>query len=109
MTFRIELTPMAQEQLGFISDRRVREKVAEKIDGLAHDPEKQGKPLVGELTGFRCVRAAAQRYRIIYRADRGSVLVLIMAIGLRRDGDRSDIYALAQKMIRLGLVRQRGG
>lgn len=107
MSFRVELTLTAHERLGGITDRRVREKIAEKIDGLRRDPEKQGKPLVGELTGFRSVRAVGQRYRIIYRVDRRSVL-LIVAVGLRRDGGRSDIYTLAQKMIRLGLVRQPG-
>lgn len=106
MIFRVELTLTARERLGGIADRRVRGKIAEKIDGLARDPEKQGKPLVGELAGLRSARVVGQRCRIIYRVDRRSVLVLSVAVGLRRDGDRSDIYTLAQKMIRLGLVRR---
>ena len=104
MTFRIELTPTARKHLARITDRRVREKIAEKIDSLTRDPEKQGKPLAGELAGLRSVRAVGQWYRIIYRVDRRAVMVLIAAAGLRREGDRSDIHALAQKMIRLGLA-----
>jgi len=36
-----------------IQDRRVRDKIRDRIDGLAEEPEKQGKPLTGELTGYR--------------------------------------------------------
>lgn len=104
MTFAIELTPTALEMLARVTDRRIRQKIAEKIDALARDPETQGKPLSGELSGFRSVRAMGRRYRIIYRVDRGMVTVLVVAAGLRREGDRTDIYALAQKLVRLGLA-----
>lgn len=104
MNFSVELTPTALELLQAVADRRVRRKIASKIDALAHEPEKQGKPLTGELSGFRSARAVGQRYRIIYRADRGRVVVLVLAVGLRREGDKADIYALAQKLIRLGLT-----
>ena len=30
-----------------IQDRRVRDKIRDRIDGLAEEPEKQGKPLTG--------------------------------------------------------------
>lgn len=102
--FGIELTPTARELLQAVADRRIRRKIASKIDALAHEPEKQGKPLIGELSGFRSVRAVGQRCRIIYRVDRGRVVVFVVAVGLRREGDRADIYALAQKLIRLGLT-----
>ncbi len=49
-----------------IQDRRVRDKIRDRIDGLAQEPEKQGKPLTGELTGYRSLRAVGQRYRVIY-------------------------------------------
>jgi hypothetical protein len=29
-------------------------------------------------------------------------------VGIRKEGDKKDIYALAQKMIRLGLIEQTG-
>lgn len=86
-----------------VADRRVREKIAEKIDALAHDPEKQGKPLTGELAGYRSVRAVGQRYRIIYRIKNDLLIVLVIGAGLRKEGDKKDIYALAKKLIRLGL------
>lgn len=39
--------------------------IVERAEQLAQDPEKQEKPPVGELAGFRSVRAVGQRHRII--------------------------------------------
>ena len=87
-----------------IQDRRVRDKIRDRIDGLAQEPEKQGKSLTGELTGYRSLRAVGQRYRIIYRIEEGKVLVLVMALGVRKEGSGKDIYVLAQKLLRLRLL-----
>lgn len=87
-----------------IQDRRVREKIRDRIDGLAEEPEKQGKPLTGELAGYRSLRAVGQRYRIIYRIEDGRVLVLVMALGIRKEGSGKDVYALARKLLRLRLL-----
>lgn len=104
MTWAIALTPTAKRMLEAITDRRVRRKVYERIDGLAQDPDQQGKPLLGELAGYRTLRAVGQRYRIIYRVDRGRVLVVVVAAGLRKAGHRDDVYALARKLLRLRLL-----
>ncbi len=80
------------------------EKNCDRIDGLAEEPEKQGKPLTGELTGYRSLHAVGQRYRIIYRIEEGKVLVLVMALGIRKEGSGKDIYALARKLLRLRLL-----
>jgi mRNA interferase RelE/StbE len=92
--------------LNNISDRRVREKIRERIDGLTQEPEKQGKPLFADLAGFRSLRAVGQRYRIIYQVQEERVIVVVMAVGLRRKGSRGDIYQLAKKLHRLGLLEQ---
>ena len=54
---------------------------------------------------FLSLRAEGQRYRIIYRVEGDKVVVMIVAVGIREEGDRGDIYALAQKLVRLGLLR----
>jgi mRNA interferase RelE/StbE len=87
-----------------IQDRRVRDKIRDRIDGIAEEPEKQGKPLTGELTGYRSLRAVGQRYRVIYRIEEGKVLVLVMDLGIRKEGSGKDIYMLAQKLLRLRLL-----
>jgi len=98
------LTPYARVMLEEIQDRRVREKIRDRVDGLVEEPEKQGKPLTGELAGYRSLRAVGQRYRIIYRIEEGKVLVLVMALGIRKEGSGKDIYALARKLLRLRLL-----
>ncbi|MBI2870455.1 MAG: type II toxin-antitoxin system RelE/ParE family toxin [Candidatus Omnitrophica bacterium] len=104
MTHRIVIEPIALKVLSEITDRRVQGAIRDRIDGLAHDPGLQGKPLVGELRGYRSLRAAGQRYRIIYRVEKSKTLVLVVSLGIRREGDRQDVYALAKKLLRLGLV-----
>jgi mRNA interferase RelE/StbE len=90
--------------LARITDRRTLEKIRERIDGLASDPDLQGKPLLGELKGFRSVRAAGQRFRILYRVRQARVEVLVVAVGPRREGAREDIYKLAQRLMHLRLL-----
>lgn len=107
MTWGIRLTPTALNLLADISDRRIREKVGSVIDRLAEDPEKQGKALLGELSGFRSIRAVGQRYRIIYQVKGNEIVVVIVAVGIRRDRVKDDIYNLARKLIKLGLLGEK--
>jgi mRNA interferase RelE/StbE len=87
-----------------ILDRRIRQKIQKRIEDLAEEPEKQGKPLVEELEGYRSLRAVGQRYRIIYSVERKRVVVYVFAVGLRKQGSRSDIYQIAKKLLRPGLL-----
>ena len=105
MVFKVLFTAEAVETINNVGDRRIRRQILQRAAGLSEDPEKQGSPLTGELSGYRSVRAVGQRYRIIYRIDAGNVAVVVVAAGLRREGNRRDIYALAQRLVRLGLVQ----
>lgn len=104
MSWRITITPTAMGMLSVISDRRIREKIVSVINRLAEEPEKQGKPMVGELACFRSIRAVGQRYRIVYAVKGREIVVIVVAVGIRRDGARDDIYNLAKKLLRLGLL-----
>ena len=104
MSWRIALTPTALKLLSDISDRRIREKIGIVIERLAQEPEKQGKALLGELSGFRSIRAVGQRYRVIYWIRDDQIVVVIIAIGIRRDRAKDDIYNLAKKLFRMGLL-----
>jgi len=104
LKYQLELTPTALKMLGKITDQRIREKIAQRIDQFAEEPAKQGKPLAGELAGCRSVRAVGQRYRILFSIKQEAAAVVVLGVGLRRQGDRSDIYALAKKLLRLGLL-----
>lgn len=87
-----------------LSDQAVREQIIGRAKKLADEPEKQGKALLGELAGLRSLRASGQRYRIIYKVERGQVLVLVIAVGIRKEGSRRDVYELAQKLLRARLI-----
>ncbi len=105
MTYKIVIAPTALKMLKAITDRRVRELIVKRIDDLIEEPEKQGKPLIAELSGYRSLRAAGQRYRIVYRVLNDKIMVYIVAVGIRKQGSRTDIYNLAKKLIRLRLFK----
>ncbi|HSW58680.1 MAG TPA: type II toxin-antitoxin system RelE/ParE family toxin [Dehalococcoidales bacterium] len=104
MAFQIEITPTALEALGSVTDRRTRSAIVRRIDALGDEPEKLGKPLRGWLAGFLSVRAAGQRYRVVYRVDIARKRVLVYMVGLRREGSRKDVYALAEQLVQRGLI-----
>jgi mRNA interferase RelE/StbE len=104
--WQILLTPTALKLLSDISDRRIREKIGVVIERLIEYPEKQGKALLGELAGYRSIRAVRQRYRIIYQIRGNDIVVVIVAVGIRRDGAKDDIYNLAKKLFRLRLLSE---
>ena len=87
--------------------RRGAASLCRRVEGLAHDPEKQGKPLLGELTGLRSLRGAGQRFRILFRLERERVIVLVLALGRRQAGSTRDVYELARKLLKLRLVEPR--
>ena len=96
--YRIEFTPRAVEMLAAISDRREQTLLLERIEALASDPELQGKALLGELRGYRSVRAVGQRYRIVYRVVRDEVLVLVIGVGRRQAGNKRDVYEQLERL-----------
>lgn len=90
--------------LNGIRDRRIQQKIGQAVDRLSENPESQGGPLVGDLSGCRSLRASGQRYRIIYRVNREKLRVEVCAVGIRKEGSKVDIYALARRLVRLGLL-----
>lgn len=102
--FAIRWTATALKLAEAIPDQRIRRLISQRVDQLATSPEQQGKALIGELAGFRSVREVGQRYRIVYRVERREVVVLIVAVGRRKAGGKSDIYELARKLLRQRLL-----
>ena len=104
MTFQIEITLTAFESLKAVADRRTRSVIIRRIDTLAEEPEKQGKPLRGWLSGFYSTRAAGQRYRIVYKVVKGQQKVVVYMVGIRKEGSQKDIYSLAERLVQRGLI-----
>ena len=78
-------------------DRKTREKIKAKIrELLSAAPEEVGAPLRFELRGYRKL-VLFEKYRVVYRVERGEVRVFVLAVGIRRD---SEVYAEALRRLR---------
>jgi mRNA interferase RelE/StbE len=104
MRWHVRVTVPALKQLAAIKDTRIKESISRRINALEYDPDKQGKPMTDDLAGYRSIRAVGQRYRILYRVEAEQVIVVVVALGIRKEGSKTDVYALAKKLARLGLL-----
>lgn len=94
MTFEVEVSLTAKDALAAITDKRIQRNIFSRLQRLEKSPEKQGKPLTGDLKGYYSIRVADQRYRIIYRIQTEPQIVFVEFIGIRREGSKSDGYVL---------------
>lgn len=99
--YRILYSPAAVKMLKTIPIDH-RRTIIRRIRQLEKKPEQQGKPLRYDLQGFRSIHVI--RYRVIYNIDSGKVIIYIVAVGIRKKGDRDDIYELAKKIIKKGFL-----
>jgi mRNA interferase RelE/StbE len=99
MAYRVVLTTEAKLLLAMVQDRREQGLLIERLEQLAENPDQQGKALRGELAGYRSVRAVGQRYRVVFQVEDAAVIVVIVALGRRKEGDRKDVYQVAKKLV----------
>ena len=104
--YTIKLTQIAAEFITKL-DGKSQQQIMEKIEVLKEYPLKVGKSLKGNLQDYRSIRSVGQRYRIIYQVKETEVEVIVVAVGIRRDGDKkNDIYELMKKYVKIGLFSQ---
>ena len=103
MKYKILITDTCLALIEKIPDKKIRRTILNRIEGLSDEPDKQGKMLVKDLSGFRSIHAAG-RYRIIYKIDKQTVIIYILAAGIRKQGDKKDIYEIAKKLLNAGLL-----
>ncbi len=99
MTFEVIFTAEVDRDLEAISDVRTRNAVIRKAFDLEHEPDKQGKQLGKDLADYRVVRAAGQRYRVIYQVATLEGVVTVVVVGIRKEGDKRDVYRVAGKRL----------
>lgn len=99
MEFHIELTELALEMIGAIKDRREQQGIIHRIQKLKREPLQQGKPLTGDLKGLYSVRAVGQRYRVVYQVKSAKIIVVVVGVGRRKEGDKKDVYTLLKKLL----------
>ena len=103
MKYKILITDTCLALIEKIPDKKIRRTILKRIEGLSEGPDKQGEMLVKGLSGFRSIYAAG-RYRIIYKVDKQTVIIYILAAGIRIQGDQKDIYKIAKKLLNAGLL-----
>ena len=104
MAYQVDITPAALAALEAVADRRTRSAIVRRIDAMVEEPKKLGKPLRGWLAGFLSLRTAGQRYRVIYKVADGKKRILVYLVGIRKEGKRRDVYALAERLVKRGLI-----
>ena len=104
VTYKVIITESGIETLSAIRDQRVQKILNNRIGGLANNPEQQGVPLKDDMLGYRALHVLKNRYRIIFRVDDEIVTVFVVAAGIRKSGDKSDIYEALKRYTRLGLI-----
>ncbi len=81
MSYSIEILRVAQKQLAKI-DRTQQNRIVDAIRKLADDPRPSG---CKKLSGRPAWRIRIGAYRVIYEVHDGQLVVLVIAIGPRRD------------------------
>lgn len=97
--FRVQLTDAARDDLRASGDARTRQAVFSRALALDIEPLAQGKAPTGDLKGYRSVRAAGQRYRILYRVGVQRGVVTVAVVGIRKGGDQRDVYRVTSKRL----------
>ena len=84
MTYTVEILRSAQKQLAKI-DGQDRERIIDAIRALANDPRPAGSK---KLSGRSAWRIRIGTYRVIYEVHDERLLVLVVAVGHRREAYR---------------------
>ncbi len=86
MTYRVEFTSAARRDIARLPER-IAWAVLEFCEGpLAENPQRVGKPLVGDLTGLYSARRG--EYRIVYSIYEETVVVEVAYVRRRADAYR---------------------
>ena len=97
--YKTVIAPSVLEQLRHLG---IVDQAKEKIRDAMADPEQAGKQLTGALFPYR--RLKFSRYRIVYRVarDTNPPEVRFLYAGIRRGGDKKDVYDQLLKVMRRG-------
>lgn len=98
----ILLTPTAERLLKAL-DHAVFLIIQQAVKKLQAAPE-LGKPLAGDLKGLHSWKVS--RYRLVYAWRPGMPKIVLVGAGIRKEGDRHDIYAVLRKLRDQGLLTE---
>jgi mRNA interferase RelE/StbE len=96
-------TVTSVELLNRIGNKKIQKSIINESKSLTTNPER-GKPLVAELKKFRSLRVYGGRYRVIYKINNEDTAIHIHVVGIRKEGDKTDVYSIAKKLFKAGLL-----
>jgi mRNA interferase RelE/StbE len=92
MVWRVSLHPGVDADLVLLGSAEARTILKVIRDRIQNgEPDKSGRALSGSLAGFRRIRTGSTR--IVYRVNKKTIEVLVIAVGQRRD---AEVYATAE-------------
>lgn len=108
----LQWTETAKTELAKLP-KKVRRGLLDKANELrdAENVNELHKPLTGSLRGY--FRICYSRYRLIYSMEKKSVkngvvtlhiIIRFVLAGVRKEGDKKDVYRLAQKLFDMGIL-----
>jgi addiction module RelE/StbE family toxin len=68
-------------------DKSIASSVDAALKKLTANPEMRGYPLRGNLSGFRSLVVGKKKIRIVYKVIHHEIIVVVVAIGHRRDDE----------------------
>lgn len=95
LEFEVQWTEKAESLLSQIKDTTLRKRIVARANRLKAEPVKQGEPLKYALSGFYSA-PVAQRYLLIYQVKQDELIVIIHAVGIHRQGEKSDVYNVVE-------------
>jgi mRNA interferase RelE/StbE len=102
--FELRYTPDAAAEIKAL-DGSVRNKLRKVLEKkLAVDPEGYGLPLRGSLAGYW--KHQFGNHRIVYRIYSGQKVVVVCAVGVRKQGDAEDIYRQLESVAKTGRLAE---
>lgn len=99
--YRVVVTTEAEKLLKAL-DPAVFQIIQNGVRKLQDSPE-LGKPLTGNLRGLRSWKVS--RYRIVCSLSERKETIVVVGAGLRKEGDKRDIYNLLQRLEARGLLK----
>lgn len=88
--FHIRFADETKKEIRRLGHAAAAEILAAVEKKLSRDPEGYGKPLRRDLAGY--YKLAVGQWRVVYHVESGRVLVLVLAVGKRAEGDRENVY-----------------
>ena len=100
---KLPWTMKSVELLNEIGNKKIQKSIISESKSLIKNPGR-GKPLLAELKTFRSISVYGGRYRVIYKINDEEKEIHVYVVGIRKEGDKNDVYSLAKKLFKAGLL-----